>query len=402
MRAYAYTAVDSSGKTRKGVVEGEGPRQVRTLLREQGLLPLEVNEANNISHRPFWVRKSHVGAGEMATAVQQLAILLRAGMPITEALTAVAQHSTSRGLHGVLLTMRSRVMEGHSLAAALDSFPHLFAGMFRETVAAGEHTGRLDLVLEKLADYLENSQLLRRRVLLALTYPAVVLAFSLIVTLALLIFVVPQVMAVFADLHQELPWITLVVMAASTGLRTHWPMLVFGMALLAGGMFPLLSREENRQRLDRLWLRLPVVARLTRGANAARFARIFGTLVASGVPVAESLEIASRVISNRSMRQAVATAHRQVREGAGIAISLGESKLFPPILLHLLACGEASANLPEMLERAATILEREVESLAALLAGLMEPILIILLGVFVLVIVLAILLPIFDLNQFVH
>lgn len=404
MAAFEYTAMNPLGKTVKGVMEGEGGREVRDRLREKGLIPMEVRQVRRRSKGGGmqWRSSSRVSLADISLITRQMATLVRSGLPLEETLSAVAQQTDNRRLQSIMMAVRAKVLEGHALASGMGEFPHVFSALYRETVGAGEQTGRLDEVLERLADYLENSQTLRQKVILAMIYPMVVLVFALGVTVALLTFVVPKVVKVFADFNQELPPLTRGMIALSDFLREHGLALLFALLAVVVVFRLLLRREGPRRLYHRFLLVLPLVRRLVRGLNAARFARTFGILTASGVPVLEGLEISSRVVGNLPMRQVVENATIRVREGTSLHLALQSGGIFTPLVLHLIANGEASGNLAEMLDRAAVIQEREVESLVATLAGIFEPLLIILMGGAVLTIVMAILLPIFDLNQLIR
>ncbi len=404
MSAFEYTALDSRGRTRKGIIEAETARDARTSLRGQGLSPLTVTA---IRERPGKQKKSllpqrGIGVAELTLATRQLATLSRAAMPLEECLNAVSGQTGHKGLRAILLAVRSKVLEGHSLAVAMEAYPALFSDLYRETVAAGERTGQLDAVFERLADYLETSQKLRQSVGLAMIYPVIVLIFALLVTIALLTYVVPEVTRVFADFDQELPWLTRALIAISDFLQNHGPLLFIIVVTVPLLLRILLQRQTIRERWHRLLLTLPLVSRLTRGMNSARFARTFGILTGSGVPVLEGLTISGRVVDNLPMRRAVEKASDRVREGGNIHQALAESGLFAPMVIHLVASGEASGDLAGMLDRAASAQEQEVETLVATLAGLFEPLLILLMGGMVLTIVVAILLPVFDLNQLIQ
>ena len=404
MSAFEYTALDSRGRKIKGTSEGDSPREVRNNLREQGLTPLSVEavgEQRSNSSQPFFAVRG-VSSDDISLATRQLATLVRASLPLEEALLAVSQQTDRKGLRAVLLAVRAKVLEGHPLARAMEIFPTLFSNLYRETVAAGERSGQLDGVLERLADYLETSQKLRKNVGMAMIYPAIVMTFALLVTIALLTYVVPEVTRVFADFKQELPWLTRALISVSNFLRNKGWLLLIGVALAGLSLPFLLRREWIRWRLHQLLLRLPLASRLTRGINTARFTRTFGILTSSGVPVLEGLHIASRVVVNLPMRRAVEIAADKVREGGGLYHALAESKLFSPMAIHLIASGESSGNLPGMLDRAASAQEQEVETLVTTLTSLMEPLLILMMGGMVLTIVIAILLPVFDLNQLIQ
>lgn len=407
MGAFEYTAVDRGGRQHKGVVEGDTARQVRQLLRDRGLLPTQVNEVMERQRRSatggrasFSLRRG-ISAGDLALVTRQLATLLRSGMPLEETLLAVGQQAEKPRLKSILLGVRSRVMEGHTLASGLGEFPQAFPEIYRATVAAGEQSGHLDPVLERLADYTEGRQQLRQRVSHALIYPIILVSLAILIVSALLVYVVPKVVGVFENTGQELPGLTRALIASSDFLRENGLILV---ALLALGVFVftrMLRRLEFRRRWDRFLLRLPLVGKMTRGVNTARFTRTLSILAGSGVPVLDALRISGDVVGNVPMREAIEETAVRVREGAPLGRSLGASRLFPPMTMHLISSGEASGELETMLERAADNQEREVNSLVGALLSILEPVLILVMGVIVLAIVLAILLPIFQLNQLV-
>lgn len=403
MGAFEYSALDTGGRESRGVLEGDTARQVRQQLREQGLVPLAVQEVKRReSHtRGFSLRRG-ASSADLALITRQLATLIRSGLPVEEALRAAAQQTDKAHLKSMLVGVRSRVMEGHPLAAALADFPQVFPDMYRATVMAGEQSGRLDGVLERLADYTETRQAIGQKMMLALLYPAILTVVALLAVILLLAYVVPQVVSVFEDVGQQLPLLTRGLIVVSEFMQASGVWLILA---IVGGIAAfrwMLRYEKPRWRFHRLLLRLPLIARLVRGVDTARFARTFGILTASGVPVLEALAIVAQVITNRPMRHAVEDAARRVREGASLYGSLETSGLFPPITLHLIASGEASGKLDEMLMRAAENQERELETLRGALLGVFEPLMILVMGGIVLVIVLAILLPIFDLNQLVR
>src|SRR5690606_32266985 len=402
MGAYVYKALDARGRERKGVLEGDTPRAVRQKLREQGLTPLEVTQAAEQERaarsRGFGLRRG-ISATELALVTRQLATLVRSALPLDEALQAVAQQSEKPRIRNILLAIRARVMEGHTLAYGIGEFPHVFPEIFRATVAAGEQTGHLDAVLERLADYAEKRQSLQQRLSVAMIYPVILVIMAFGIITAMLAYVVPRVVTVFADMDAELPALTRWLIAASDFLTGNWIWLVLIAVAIAWGTRRLLRQPGPKRRYHHLLLRLPMIGRLTRGLNTARFARTLAILAGSGVPVLESLRIAGEVVQNIPMREAVDEATARIREGTGIARALEARKVFPPMTIHLIASGETSGQLEQMLERAADAQEREMETLLATFLGVLEPALILGMGLMVLIIVLAILLPIFELNQ---
>jgi len=402
--AFEYVALDSAGKEKKGVLEGDTARQVRQLLRERALVPLEVSEvAEKESSRQFSVGlRRGFSATELALVTRQLATLVNSGMPLEETLQAVAQQTEKPRTQSILLGVRARVMEGHTLADGLEEFPQAFPEIYRATVAAGEQSGHLDAVLERLADYTETRQALRQRITNALVYPIVLVLLSLGIIGFMLSYVVPQVVGVFETTGAELPILTRVLIGVSDFLRAWWWLLIAGIAALGFGVWRLLKIEGPRRRYHRLLLRLPVIGRITRGVNTARFTRTLSILAGSGVPVLEALKISAEVIMNIPMREAVQEASLRVREGGAISRSLAASRLFPPMTIHLISSGESSGQLEEMLGRAADNQEREMDGLITTLMGILEPLLIVFMGGVVLTIVLAILLPIFQINNLIQ
>lgn len=403
MGAFEFTALDGTGKQRKGVLEGDTPRQIRQQLREQGFTPLavvEVQQREAKRSRQGFMQRG-ISATDLALITRQFSTLVRAGLPIDEALRAVSQQTEKARIRSMLLGVRARVTEGHPLASALADFPHVFSDLYRSTVAAGEQSGRLDIVLERLADYAENRQAMMQKTMLAMIYPSFLVFASLGIVTALVTFVVPKVTQVFMDLKQELPALTKGLIALSDFMREYGLTLGLFIVVAVVVFRFLLRREGPRRQYHRVLLRLPVLGRLIRGLNAARFARTLSILSASGVPVLDALRIASQVLSNLPMRQAVEQAAVMVREGTAIAVALDKSRYFPPMTIHLIASGESSGNLEGMLERAASSQEREVETMISAALGIMEPVLLLVMGAVVMLIVLAILVPIFDINQLV-
>jgi general secretion pathway protein F len=323
-------------------------------------------------------------------------------MPLEEALLAVSQQNEQPRLKSILLGVRSRVMEGHTLADGLSDFPQAFPELYRATVASGEQSGHLDAVLERLADYTESRQALRQRVSNALIYPIVLVVMALGIISFMLAFVVPKVVSVFENTGQALPVLTRGLIATSDFLRDHWMALLILIAISIFGLWKLLQQPGPKRRYHRLLLRLPLVSRLNRGLNTARFTRTFSILAGSGVPILEAMRISAQVLSNIPMHDAVEEASLRVREGGSISKALAVSKLFPPMTIHLIASGEASGQLEDMLSRAASNQEREIDGLIATMLGILEPLLIVFMGGVVLTIVLAVLLPIFEINNLIR
>jgi general secretion pathway protein F len=404
MGAFEYTALDSAGKERKGILEGDTPRHIRQLLREQQLLPVAVAEVaqKEAKRQSSFSLTRRVSAGDLALFTRQLATLVRAGLPLEESLLAVSQQTEKPRVQSIVLGVRARVMEGHTLADGFAEFPRIFPEIYRATVAAGEQAGHLDNVLERLADYTEGRDQLRQKVLTAMLYPIVLTILCFAIVSALLVYVVPQVVSVFQASKAKLPVMTRMLIATSDFLRS-WGIYLAVATVLAVMLFRRWQRNPTaRRKFHRVQLGLPIVGKLVRGFNTARFTRTFSILSASSVPVLEALRIAGEVVTNLPMRDAVADAAARVREGAPIGRSLSMSRLFPPMTIHLISSGESSGELESMLERAAISQERELDGLLAAMVGLLGPLLIVVMGLFVMGIVFAMLLPIFELNQLIH
>ena len=403
MGAFEYSAYDDNGREKKGVLEGDSPRQIRQQLREQGLLPVSVDvvtERESSGPSRLQIRRG-ISPADLALITRQLATLSRSGLPLDEATTTVARQTEKPRIKRLILGVRSKIMEGHSLADGLGEFPHVFPELYRSTVAAGEQSGHLDMVLERLADYTEARQQLQARVQLALFYPAILTGMALLVVSGLLAYIVPEVVKVFEGSGQALPLLTRALIGLSDFVRFNLLWLILGVVGLTSGFVYLLRQPGPREQFHRFLLHVPVVRGLVRGSNTARFARTLSILAASGVPVLEAMRIAGQVMSNIPMRKAVEDAALRVREGAGLAKSLDQSRFFPPMLINLIASGESGGDLENMLERASINQERELEMTISRLMGLLEPLLIVVMGVVVGAIVLAILLPIFDMKELI-
>ena len=404
MGAFEYVAMDQAGKQAKGLLEGDTPKHIRQLLRDRNLLPVSVTEVAQKEARrqsSFSFRKG-ISSGELALVTRQLASLSQSGMPLEESLLAVSQQNDNPRTKSILLGVRAKVMEGYTLADGLTDFPQAFPELYRATVAAGEQSGHLDIVLERLADYTESRQELRQNITNAMVYPIALVVMAVGIISFMLATVVPKIVGVFQSTQAELPGLTRGLITASDFLRDYWPALIIGIAALGYTIWRILQHEGPRRRYHRFLLSMPITGRLTRGINTARFTRTLSILAGAGVPILEALKISAEVIENLPMRDAVTDATIRVREGAPISRSLAISKLFPPMMIHLISSGEAGGKLEEMLGRAAVGQEREVDGLIATLLGILQPLVIVLMGGIVLTIVLAILLPIFEINNLIR
>jgi general secretion pathway protein F len=402
--AFEYVAVDQAGKQSKGLIEGDTAKQVRQLLRDRDLLPMQVTEVaqKEARRQSTWSLRRGISPAELALITRQLASLSQSGLPLEEALLAVGQQNDQPRTKSILLGVRSKVMEGHTLADGLAEFPQAFPELYRATVAAGEQSGHLDTVLERLADYTEARQELRQRISNAMIYPIALVVMAATIIGFMLATVVPKIVTVFENSSGELPALTSAMIATSDFVRDYWLLLIIGTAALFYGIWWILQKDGPRRRYHEFLLRVPIAGTLARGINTARFTRTFSILAGSGVPILDSMKISAEVIENLPMRDAVMEASHRVREGAAISRSLGASKLFPPMMIHLISSGEAGGKLEEMLSRAASGQEREVDGLIATLLGILQPLLIIIMGGIVLTIVLAILLPIFEINNLIR
>jgi len=404
--AYEYSALDAKGRKKSGVLAGDTARQVRQQLREQGLVPIAIEEVGGQEQgrRPggLFSRRLSVGMPALVLFTRQLATMVRSGSALDKGLQVVANQTEQPAMKKVAAALRSRVQEGQSLAAALGDFPAIFPDFFRATVAAGESSGSLDQVLERLADYVEFKQQLQHKVLLALAYPVLLSSVALLVVIGLLGYVVPQVVNVFKNMHQQLPLLTRLLILTSDLVR-HYGLVILGLVIVAVIIFRIvLARPGARYQLHRFLLTLPFLGKFLQGLEVARFARTFSILVSSGVPALNGMNIAAEVMTNLALREAVSSAAQKVREGESISQALARTRSFPPLVIHLIASGEAGSDLARMLDQAASSQEQEITMKTGLATAIFEPLLILAMGGLVLLIVLAVLLPVFELNQLVH
>lgn len=403
MGAFEYQALDKRGHTVKGVLEGDAERQIRALLRDRGLTPLKVDAITEQTLPSVRHRGSRAGmsTNELAMITRQFSTLVQAGLTIDEGLNALIEQTESTRTRSILAGVRAKVLEGQSLAQALGAFPGAFPTLYRNMVDAGEQSGQLDGVMERLADYTENRQALQQKVLLAFIYPALVVLVALLSITGLMIYVVPQVTRVFINTGQTLPWLTSALINVSEFLKTSGVFVLVGIVVSVIVFRLLLRREAIRFRWHRFLLTLPVVGRMIRGIEAARITSTLGILTNSGIPLLNALESSIDIVSSLPMRAAMEATYKTVREGGSLSKSLAKSKLFPPMIIHLVASGEATGRLDAMLIRAAETQSRELENRVRALTAILEPVLLLFAGGLILMIVLAILLPIFEMNQLV-
>lgn len=405
MAAFEFVALDAEGRQKKGVLEGDNARQIRQQLRERQWIPLEVNPVVHQEQRLAkrrWQWRRGISAAELALITRQLSTLIKAALPIEEALRAVAAQSEKSRIKSMILAVRARVVEGHTFAQGLGEFPHIFNHLYCTMVAAGERSGHLDDVLLRLADYTEKRQQIRQKIQLAMLYPSILTTIAIAVVVGLLTYVVPKVVDQFEKMGQDLPLLTRVLIGISDFMRAYgWIVLLLGVATFIIARYSL-RYPHVRAGFDRMLLHAPLIGKVIRGLHTARFARTLSIMTASNVPVLEALHISGEVLGNGVLRAAVAEAAVRVREGSSLRAALSKSGYFPPMMMHMIASGESSGDLEQMLERAADNQDREFEMQVALTLGLFEPMLILLMGGVVLCIVLAILMPIFQLNTLIN
>ena len=405
MPAFRFEAIDQAGKSQTGVLDADSARAARSQLRTQGLTPLVVEAAGT---RTRGERKQRLSLGkrlsqrEQAILTRQLASLLIAGLPLGETLSVLTEQSERDYIRELMAAIRAEVLGGHSVANALAQHPRDFPEIYRALVAAGEHAGKLGLVLSRLADYIEQRNALKQKIVLAFTYPAIVTLIAFGIVTFLLSYVVPQVVNVFASTKQALPFLTIAMMALSGFVRNWWWAGLIGVALVSWFIKSLLARPGPRMAFDRWLLTAPLLGKLVRGYNTVRFASTLAILTAAGVPILRALQAAGETLSNRAMSANIEDATVRVREGTSLSRALGNTKTFPPVLVHLIRSGEATGDVTTMLDRASEGEARELERRTMFLTSLLEPLLILAMGGVVLVIVLAVMLPIIELNNLVQ
>ena len=402
MPAFHYQALDAAGKPQSGIIEADSARNARSQLRESGLFVLEVEtHAEKNKKIAFSFARRKLSLSDLSLLLRQLATLLEAGLPLEQSLSILIEQSANPYQHGLLAAIRADVLAGQTLAQAVAQHPNDFPELHRALIKAGEASGELGTVMDKLATYSENQHALQQKVGLAFVYPAIVTAVAILIVGGLLFYVVPQVVSVFEQSHQQLPLLTRILIWVTDGLAAAWPYLL---VLLVAGVFgarQILKQESVRADLHRKMLRIPVLGRLIQGVNTARMASTLSILFGSGVPLLTALSAASGVVGNLPMRYALDEAARKVREGVSLSRALAISGLFPPVLIHLIASGEQSGKLDVMLNRVAKQQEQEVSGFVGTLTSLLEPVLILVMGAVVLIIVLAILMPIISMNQLI-
>ncbi|MEC8325552.1 MAG: type II secretion system inner membrane protein GspF [Pseudomonadota bacterium] len=403
MAAFEYKALDGRGKNKKGILEADTAKQIRQMLREKGLTPLEVVQAADKEKQQVknsgGLFKAKISAHELSLITRQLATLVQSALPVEAAVLAVAEQCEKPRLKSMLMSVRSKVVEGYSLAEGLAEFPHIFDHLYRAMVAAGEKSGHLDQVLVRLADYTEQRQHMRSQITQAMVYPIILVVFAVAIVSILLGTVVPTIVKSFQSSKLALPWTTETVIAASNFIQNYW---LFSLIAIFGSIFAIknaLKKPKIRFWFDARVLQFPFIGKVARGLNTARFARTLSILSSSSVPLLEGMRISGEVLANEKMKAAVAEAAVKVSEGASLKASLDQTKLFPPMMLHMIASGEKSGELEQMLERSADNQDKEFEALVNISLKLLEPLMIALMAIIVMFIVMAILQPIMAMNN---
>lgn len=411
MGAYSYRALNETGKTVKGILEGDSERQVRTQLRTKKLKPLEVVSVSGKQHKTDdmglgfrgWRRRrgSRLNTRDLSLITRQLASLVKSGLPLDEALHATAKQQQKQNVKQVILQVRTKVLEGFSLAQALGENPVAFNEMYRALVRAGESTGYLGPVLERLADYTQSSQQVQQRLKMAMIYPVVLLVISLSVIGALMAFVVPKLVGIFSQSQRELPLLTQTLIATSDFIVNYGIYCLIAIFGIIVGIRRLLQNEKRLRQWHVWQLRLPVIGNLVRQINSARFAATLSLLSSTGVPLLQALNIAGQVMSNKLLQESCEQVAAAVREGSSLHRAMENAGTFPPLLVQLVASGETNGTLPEQLDNAAKDQERELEMMLGMAMGLLEPLTIVFMGLAVCLIVMAILQPIFEMNSLI-
>lgn len=415
MPAYEYEALNADGKTVKGLLDADSTRAARAALRAKKLAPISVEEAVTGSSKAaagdsgkrslldtnLWGGNA-LSRTDLTIFTRQLAGLVGSGLQIERALTALLDEEENPKKRNLMAALRAEVNAGSSFAKALSHHPAEFDEIYVSVVGAGETSGAMSMVLERLADEQEQAQALRSKLIGAALYPAIITVFATAIVVFLMTYVVPQVAGVFSGSNRELPLLTTLVMKASGFVRNYWWAILLAAAALFGLVYSYRNSETGREKFDARWLRLPVIGKLSRGYNAARFASTLAMLTAAGVPIIRGLQSAAETVNNRAMRSDALEALAAVREGAPLASALAQQKRFPGLLPMFIRLGEQTGELPTMLQRAAKQISEEVQRKSMQLATVLEPLLIVAMGALVLTIVLAVLMPIIQLNQLVQ
>ncbi len=403
MAVFEYVALNDKGKQKKGILEADSPRQVRQQLRDKNWMPLsvEATQVKSSSNALANLFRRGIKTADLAMLTRQLSTLISAGLPIEETLRATASQTEKKHIKSMILDIRSKVLEGHSLAAALNDFDYAFPKLYRATVAAGEHAGHLDTVLNRLADYMETSQVNQQKIKLAAVYPIILCVVAVGIVVGLLTYVVPDIVEVFVKNGQELPPLTQIMISSSDFLKSHGFLLLFAIIASFVGFKWALQKEKLKYRYHELMLGMPFFGKMVKSFNTSSFVSTLAILNSSGVPLVEAMKIAAQVVGNVVIEERLGVASQQVTEGGSLHQSLEETKVFPPMMMHMIASGEVSGELDSMLEKTAKNQENDLQNTVTTLVSMFEPIMLLAMGGIVVLIVIAIMLPILNMNKMI-
>ncbi len=403
MAVFEYVALNDKGKQKKGIIEADSPRQVRQQLRDKAWMPLsvEATEVKAAKNPLSGLFKRGISTPDLAMLTRQLSTLISAGLPIEETLRATAQQTEKKHIKSMILDIRSKVLEGHSLAAALEGFDHAFPKLYRATVAAGEHAGHLDTVLNRLADYMESSQVNQQKIKLAAVYPVILCIVAVGIVVGLLTYVVPDIVEVFVKNGQELPPLTQIMITSSDFLKAHGFKLLFVIIAAFIGFKSAVKKEKIKYRYHEIMLSMPFFGKMIKSFNTSSFVSTLAILNSSGVPLVEAMKIAAQVVGNMVIEERLGIASQQVTEGGSLHQALEETKVFPPMMMHMIASGEVSGELDSMLEKTSKNQEADLQNTITTLVSMFEPIMLLAMGGIVVLIVIAIMLPILNMNQMI-
>ena len=406
MPAFQYVALNPQGKEIKGILEADSARQLRQTLRDQALTPMHVEPSNkqfdkDSNQHGFYLFTPKLKALDRVLFTRQLSTLLASSMPIEESLNAIAQQNEKQSNKALIMGIRSRVLEGNSLAQSLLEYPSSFSNLYCSSVAAGEQSGFLDQVLDNLSNYLEREHESYRNVEMALMYPVILLIVAFVIVGALMVYVLPDMIDVIENTGQTLPWATTLLISVTELLKSFWWILLCGILALSLCIRGILNREKVRLIWDAYKFSLPIIGKIIRSSNSARFSNTLSILTKSGIPLVDAMKIASEVVANKALQTDLRTATQDVVEGKSLRESLENISHFPPMMMHMIGSGEQSGELDQMLARVAEYQQAEVERLVSTLVKLFEPAMMIIMGGTVLFIVMAVLLPILSMNQIV-
>jgi len=408
MPVYEYKALDIKGRNLKGIINAESLFAARQRLRETNIFPIDLNETSAEENKVPTGRSigdffKRIGLQEISVMTRQLATLLGASLPLVPSLTALISQTTHPRLKKTLAQIKEDVNEGNSFASSISHYPAIFSNLYINMVRAGEASGTLDIVLEKLADFNESQQALRGKIKAALAYPIFMFLIGSIVLFFLTTFVVPKITGIFSEMHQTLPGITIFLISISGFLKSFWMAIVLIIIGSFIGLKYIFTKTLRGQYLwDKIKLKMPLFGSLTHKMAVARFSRTLGTLLESGVPMLTALSIVKNVVNNRLITDSIAEASRDVEEGQNLSATLSRNRLFPPIVTQMISAGEQSGTLEKMLYKIADSLENEVESNITMMTSMLEPVMILIMGLLVGFIVISILLPIFEMNQLIR